>query len=82
MADIHDLRTLVAYLRRSVWPLREAVTFLEKTESALIKKGTKVLMNFEHMPELRYPWAYPAVWAAMIGVVCVMLGYFRRKRWL
>ncbi|MBD3274755.1 MAG: magnesium/cobalt transporter CorA, partial [Candidatus Marinimicrobia bacterium] len=39
-------------------------------------------MNFENMPELGIPWAYPAVWAVMIGVVIVMLIYFRKKKWL
>lgn len=39
-------------------------------------------MNFEHMPELGLPWAYPAVWGIMIGVVIIMLLYFRRKKWL
>ncbi|MCF7855800.1 MAG: magnesium/cobalt transporter CorA, partial [Candidatus Pacebacteria bacterium] len=39
-------------------------------------------MNFEHMPELKYPWAYPAVWGVMIGIVLVMLAYFKRKDWL
>lgn len=39
-------------------------------------------MNFEGMPELRWPWAYPAVLALMAGVGLVMVVYFRRKRWI
>ena len=39
-------------------------------------------MNFEAMPELRQPWAYPAVWAVMIVVAVTMLVLFRRKGWL
>jgi len=39
-------------------------------------------MNFENMPELRWPWAYPAVLAIMGAVAAGMLLYFRRKRWL
>ena len=39
-------------------------------------------MNFRHMPELKQPWAYPAVLLLMLGVVVVLLFYFRRKRWL
>ena len=38
-------------------------------------------MNFEFMPELHWRWAYPALWAFMLGVVIVMLMYFKRKRW-
>jgi magnesium transporter len=39
-------------------------------------------MNFEHMPELGWRWAYPAVWAFMIGIAGAMLYMFRRKGWL
>jgi magnesium transporter len=39
-------------------------------------------MNFEDMPELAIPWAYPALWALMVGVAGVMLWYFRKRRWL
>ena len=39
-------------------------------------------MNFRHMPELDWPWAYPALWAIMIGVAVAMLAYFRRRQWL
>jgi len=38
-------------------------------------------MNFEHMPELDEPWAYPAVWAAFVAVAVGLLIYFWRKRW-
>lgn len=144
LAEIHNLRTEVVFLRKSVWPLREAIAKLEKTESTLITKETKTYlrdvydhtiqlidtietfrdvasslfemylsmvsnrmnevmkvltiiatifipitfvagiygMNFEHMPELKHPWAYPAVWGVMIAVVAVMLTYFRKKDWI
>jgi magnesium transporter len=39
-------------------------------------------MNFEHMPELHWKWAYPAVWAAMIALAVALVLYFRRKGWL
>jgi magnesium transporter len=39
-------------------------------------------MNFKFMPELSWPWAYPAVLAIMLTVAVLMLLYFRRKRWL
>jgi len=39
-------------------------------------------MNFVHMPELKWRWAYPAVWLVMIVIAAVMLVYFRRKKWL
>ncbi len=39
-------------------------------------------MNFEHMPELQLPWAYPLVWMTMISCVTFMLFFFRRKGWI
>ena len=39
-------------------------------------------MNFEHMPELHYRWAYPAVWVAMLFSAFGSLLYFIRKGWI
>jgi len=39
-------------------------------------------MNFRDMPELKWPWGYPALWAVMIVVAVGMLIYFRRRQWL
>ena len=39
-------------------------------------------MNFEHMPELHWRWAYPAVLGLMAVVVLVVLRLFSRRGWL
>jgi magnesium transporter len=39
-------------------------------------------MNFEYMPELHWPWGYPALWGVMLACVAIMLIVFRRKKWL
>jgi magnesium transporter len=39
-------------------------------------------MNFDHMPELRVTWAYPAVWATMLATAGGMLAYFWGKGWI
>ena len=39
-------------------------------------------MNFEHMPELHWPWAYPAVMLSMLAIALGMLAFFRRKGWI
>ncbi len=39
---IHNLKREMIFLRRSVWPLREVVSNLERTESLLIKKSTGI----------------------------------------
>lgn len=39
-------------------------------------------MNFQYMPELAWPWAYPALWAIMVVLALGMLRAFRRRGWL
>jgi magnesium transporter len=39
-------------------------------------------MNFKHMPELEWRWAYFAVLGLMAGIAGAMLWYFHRRRWL
>ncbi|MBD3348780.1 MAG: magnesium/cobalt transporter CorA [Candidatus Eisenbacteria bacterium] len=144
LRNIQTLRKDLGHLRRSVWPLREVASAMERSESALVKESTgpylrdvydhtiqvietlesyrdmisgmfdtylssvsnrmnevmKVLtiiatifipitfvagvygMNFQHMPELAYPWAYPAALGVMLIIALAMIAYFRRKRWL
>lgn len=38
-------------------------------------------MNFEHMPELKHPLGYFAIWGIMLAIVAGMLIIFRRKKW-
>lgn len=141
---IHRLKREMIQLRRAVWPLREMVNSLTKSDSSLITETTrlylrdlydhtiqimdtiesfrdlvsglldiylsslsnrmnsvmKVLtviatmfipltflagiygMNFEHMPELAWRWAYPAFWITCIVILLGMFLYFRKKKWL
>ncbi len=39
-------------------------------------------MNFEYMPELKWPWAYPALLSILFGIFVGMLLWFKRKKWL
>jgi magnesium transporter len=39
-------------------------------------------MNFQHMPELALPWAYPAALIVMGLLGIVMLVFFKLKKWL
>jgi magnesium transporter len=144
LSIIQKIKREMIFLRRSVWPLREVISSLERDESEIIHESThvylrdvydhtiqvidtvealrdmiagmldiylssvsnrmnevmKVLtiiatifipltfiagvygMNFEFMPELKMRWSYPVVWMVMGVVGILMLGYFKRKRWL
>lgn len=42
---IHDLRSEMLALRRSVWPLREVVSSLERGESSLIRRSTLIYLR-------------------------------------
>ncbi len=37
-------------------------------------------MNFEHMPEIKYQYAYPVTIAASIIIVAASLYYFKKKK--
>lgn len=39
-------------------------------------------MNFEYMPELKWRWGYPAVWAVFIMTSAGLLIFFKRKKWM
>lgn len=39
-------------------------------------------MNFHHMPELEYRWAYPAFWVVCLVLAGGMLAWFRHRKWL
>lgn len=39
-------------------------------------------MNFEYMPELKWRWAYPALWAVFVIIPIVFVYFFRKKKWL
>ena len=143
--EIHHIKRELTLLRKSVWPLREMIAGLDRTETGIMKKSTKIYlrdlydhtiqimdtlesfrdvssglldlhmsmvsnrmnnvmkvltiiatifiplgfiagvfgMNFEHMPELKLPWAYPfGFWAVIAGIVIGMFVFFKRKKWL
>ncbi|QPP11087.1 magnesium/cobalt transporter CorA [Streptomyces bathyalis] len=39
-------------------------------------------MNFEHMPELHWVWAYPAVLAVIVTACLLLFRVFKRRGWL
>ena len=39
-------------------------------------------LNFQHIPELKVPWAYPALLFAMFVIAALMLVYFWRRGWI
>jgi len=43
--DLHRLRRELIFLRKSVWPLREAINSLEHSESPLIHESTRIFLR-------------------------------------
>jgi magnesium transporter len=144
MHHLHALKREMLLVRRAVWPVRDMVNHLMRTESPLVGDATRIYlrdvydhtiriidtvevlrdvvggtidlylsslshrtnevmktltviasifipltfiagvygMNFEHMPELAFPWAYPALLALMLGIALGMLWFFRRRGWM
>lgn len=144
LKEIHALKRDLILLRKSVWPLREVISSLERRDSPLIR-GANVLylkdlydhvvqvmdnietlrdivsgmldiylssvshrlneimkvltiiatifipltfiagiygMNFEHMPELKWPWGYYLILGIMALVALLMLANFWRRGWI
>jgi len=144
LRSINHLKKELLLLRRAVWPLREALSTLARTESELVTEGTQVFlrdvydhvvqvidtvetlrdlvsgmtdlylssvgqrtnevmkvltimasifipltfmagvygMNFDLMPELHIPWAYPVLWALMLLTAGGLVWFFKRKKWI
>ena len=144
LREIHALKRQLLFLRRSVWPLRDVMNNLSRSDGHFLKESTKVFfrdvydhvvqivdtieslremvssmleiylssvsyrlnavmkvltiittifmplsfiasiygMNFEHMPELKSNWGYPAVLLLMGLTGTAMLVFFKRKDWL
>ncbi|HXV13104.1 MAG TPA: magnesium/cobalt transporter CorA [Candidatus Krumholzibacteria bacterium] len=143
LAKIHELRREMVYLRRNVWPLREVVAALQRSESDLIHDETRVYfrdlhdhvvqvieslenfrdvlaslqdlyvsgigvrtnevirvltiistifvpltflagvygMNFDVLPELRWPHGYLYFWIVSVIVVISLIVFLRRRGW-
>ena len=45
LQKVHDVRSEVLFLRKSVWPLREVISGLERTESPLFGQATRVYLR-------------------------------------
>lgn len=43
--EIHRLKRSMVYLRKSVWPLREEISKLEKLDSPLVQQSTRVFLR-------------------------------------
>jgi magnesium transporter len=144
LLGVNHLKRELLVLRKTVWPLREALGAFARTESDLVSESTQVFvrdvhdhviqiidtvetlrdlasgmsdlylsgvghrtnevmkvltvmasifipltfiagvygMNFELMPELGIPWAYPALWVLMVTLGVSMLWYFRKRKWI
>lgn len=142
--QIHQVKTILIFLRKSTWPLRELINGLGRKESALITNELEIYMrdlydhtihiidtldsyrdmvtnmqgiylssisnkmnevmkvltifasifipltfiaglygmNFDLMPELKWPLGYPLVLIGMGIVAVVMLLFFKSKKWI
>ncbi|MBU1905764.1 MAG: magnesium/cobalt transporter CorA, partial [Candidatus Omnitrophica bacterium] len=45
MRNIHSLKREMIFLRKSVWPMRELINGLQKSESSVIKKSTGIFLR-------------------------------------
>ncbi|HLC69576.1 MAG TPA: magnesium/cobalt transporter CorA [Patescibacteria group bacterium] len=54
LKEIYALKREILHLRKAVWPLREAITVLERGESKLIKKTTRIYFRdvYDHLIQI------------------------------
>lgn len=45
LAAVHQLKRQLLFLRRAVWPLREVISTMERSEAGLIKKPTRLYLR-------------------------------------
>ncbi len=80
LASLHDLfMSEMTYRMTNVMKILTVITsvFIPLTFITSIYG-----MNFKHMPELEWAWAYPALWMIMIAVGIMQFIYFKKKKWL
>lgn len=97
LADVRALSAHVDYISERLGFLMDATIGLVGIEQNQIIKLFSVVavmlmpptliasiygMNFEHMPELAWPWAYPVTLVAMVVSAVLPFLYFKRKGWL
>jgi magnesium transporter len=85
--NIRDMLGTAIQVNLSLIALNEnAVTKKLAAWAALIAVPTMIAgiygMNFEHMPELKWTWAYPASIATMLSIDVFLYWRFRKTKWL
>lgn len=80
MSDMHDI-----YLSSLSNKMNETIKILTIFTSIFIPMtfiAGVYGMNFEHMPELKWRWGYPAIWVVFISLGIGMFIFFRKKKWI
>lgn len=73
------------YLSKSGFQANEgikALTALTAISLPATIVGTWYGMNFQHMPELRSPYGYPAIISVTIALTALMWRWCKRRRWI
>ncbi len=80
LASLHD--TYLSGLSQRMNEVMKVLTIIATIFIPLTFIAGIYGMNFDKMPELRWPWGYGGVLALMLMIGIGMIVYFKRKRWL
>jgi len=79
-ASLQDL--LIAAAGNRMNEVMKALTIMASLFLPLTFLAGVYGMNFEHLPELSWKYAYPTFWGVSACVVVGLLAYFKRKGWI
>ncbi|WP_094226515.1 magnesium/cobalt transporter CorA [Methanolobus psychrotolerans] len=79
LQSIHDLKKEMIYLRKSVWPLREVINGLERTESPLFKDTTSVFLKDVYDHTIQVAEAVETYRDILSGILDVYLSSISNK---
>jgi magnesium transporter len=85
--NLRDMLTTVMSVNLSLMTIQEnEVTKRLAAYAALVAVPTMIAgvygMNFDHMPELRWLWGYPAALGSMVLIDAYLVYRFRKAKWL
>jgi magnesium transporter len=80
LASLHD--TYLSSLSNRMNEVMKVLTIMASLFIPITFLAGVYGMNFEHIPETHWRWAYPVFWVICVVMVVGLLVFFRRRGWI